>query len=176
MLWFTVVSSVFGKQFSNIHASLGSFILAFTLAMVCSTASDVNLRSPAAGRFETKLLFCIFLLTDEAAHEGFTAIAVNPTAVFFNKISACCHTNKFKMFVQPQTVWPLLREGAIMLFTGYISCQFPVFSFNEGCIWRTVKIPAPYIRLQDYLSVTVPSCLLILMEASCSAMRIVSQS
>lgn len=65
------------------------------------------------------------------------------------------------MFVQPQTVWPLLREGAIMLSTGYISCQFSVFPFNEGCIWRTVKIPAPYIRLQDYLSVIVPSCLLI---------------
>ncbi len=46
----TVVSRVFGKQFSNIHASSGSAMDFFTRAMVASTASLVNLRSASGGR------------------------------------------------------------------------------------------------------------------------------
>lgn len=86
MLKLIVVSSVLGKQFSNIHASLGSLILAFTLAIVCSTAADLKLRSPGAGRLEIYRLPSVFLpVSDEAAQEGFTARAVKPSADFLIK-------------------------------------------------------------------------------------------
>jgi len=81
MLKLTVVSRVLGKQFSNIHASLGSFILAFTLAMVCSTAADLKWRSPVAGRLETYGVLPFFCPnTEEAAREGLSANAVIPNA------------------------------------------------------------------------------------------------
>lgn len=48
-----VVSNVFGKQFSNIQASFGSFSLAFVVAIAFSTASDVNCRLLGTGRLQT---------------------------------------------------------------------------------------------------------------------------
>src|SRR5690554_6430102 len=65
----TVVSNVFGKQFSNIQAILGSFILAFTLTIVLSTAVDMKCRSPGAGRLDTYAC-CRAPVTDDTAMEG----------------------------------------------------------------------------------------------------------
>ena len=45
-----VVSSVFGKQFSNIQASLGSFSFALVALIAFSTAAEVNCRFSGAGR------------------------------------------------------------------------------------------------------------------------------
>jgi hypothetical protein len=48
----TVVSRVLGKQFSNIHASFWSWILALVSLMAASTALDTNLRWGMTGRFD----------------------------------------------------------------------------------------------------------------------------
>jgi hypothetical protein len=82
---FTVVSNVFGKQFSNIHRNLGSLIFDFTLAIVFSTALEVNLRFSGAGRFDVYTRCCGVSNNDDVAHAGFTAKAASPIPVFLRK-------------------------------------------------------------------------------------------
>jgi hypothetical protein len=54
-LYLTVVSSVLGKQFSNIQRNFSSFILGFASSMAASTAFEMKFLLLAEGRNETYL-------------------------------------------------------------------------------------------------------------------------
>ncbi|MPM67178.1 hypothetical protein SDC9_114095 [bioreactor metagenome] len=82
---FTVVSNVFGKQFSNIQANFSSLILDLTLVMVVSTALETNFLSETGGRRDTYLPAWPEVVIFPFAQEGFTAKAVSPRALFLIK-------------------------------------------------------------------------------------------
>ena len=52
----TVVSNVFGKQFSNSHLISSSFINFFVSIIVASTESLINFRSAISGRLVSKVM------------------------------------------------------------------------------------------------------------------------